>query len=260
MAVAKAANSSEHLGHWTRCPAKSSGSVRLWLQPGQAIWEGNVGHPSGEKISRRHLPDADWYRTLTEATCPTNPAAKIADDQEESMPSVVFLRGVNVGGHKTFQPSVLAKALTDFDVVNVGAAGTFVIRKPISQQALRAEFLRRLTFEPELMICRGRDLLDLADEDPFAGELADKEVKRYVSVLAKRPRKPPFLPLGKPAGEEWQVKIIAVTGRFALSLHRRLGRTLVYPNEVVEKNFGVAATTRNWDTIAAVCEILRGGK
>jgi uncharacterized protein (DUF1697 family) len=197
---------------------------------------------------------------LTEATCPTNPAVKTADHQEESMASVVFLRGVNVGGHKTFQPSVLAKALADFNVVSVGAAGTFVIRKPISQQALRAEFLRRLTFEPELMICRGSELLDLAHEDPFAGEPADKEVKRYVSVLAKRPRKPPFLPLGKPAGEEWQVKIIAVIGRFALSLQRRLGRTLVYPNEVVEKNFGVAATTRNWDTIAAVCEILRGGK
>jgi uncharacterized protein (DUF1697 family) len=175
------------------------------------------------------------------------------------MASVVFLRGVNVGGHKTFQPSVLAKALADFNVGSVGAAGTFVIRKPIGQRALRAEFLRRLTFEPELMICRGRELLDLAQEDPFAGEPADKEVKRYVSVLAKRPRKPPSLPFSRPPGEEWQVKIIAVTGRFALSLHRRLGRALVYPNEVVEKNFGVAATTRNWDTIAAVCEILKDG-
>ena len=176
------------------------------------------------------------------------------------MASVVFLRGVNVGGHKTFQPSVLAKALADFDVVSVGAAGTFVIRKPIGQQALRAEFMRRLTFEPELMICRGRELLDLAHAEPFAGEPADKEVNRYVSVLAKRPRKLPSLPLGKPAGEEWQVKIISVIGRFALSLNRRLGPALVYPNEVVEKNFGVAATTRNWDTIAAVCEILQGGK
>jgi len=55
---------------------------------------------------------------------------------------VVFLRGVNVGGHKTFQPSVLARELSDFDVVNVGAAGTFVIRKTISQAMVRAELLR----------------------------------------------------------------------------------------------------------------------
>ena len=39
------------------------------------------------------------------------------------MAFVVFLRGVNVGGHKAFQPSVLAKELADFDVVSVGAAG-----------------------------------------------------------------------------------------------------------------------------------------
>jgi hypothetical protein len=41
------------------------------------------------------------------------------------MALVVFLRGVNVGGHKAFRPSALAGALADFDVVNVGASGTF---------------------------------------------------------------------------------------------------------------------------------------
>ena len=60
----------------------------------------------------------------------------------KSVALVVFLRGVNVGGHKTFQPSVLARELSDFDVVNVGAAGTFVIRKTISQAMVRAELLR----------------------------------------------------------------------------------------------------------------------
>ena len=49
------------------------------------------------------------------------------------MALVVFLRGVNVGGHRTFRPSQLVKELADFDVVNIGAAGTFVVRKPGSQ-------------------------------------------------------------------------------------------------------------------------------
>jgi hypothetical protein len=48
---------------------------------------------------------------------------------------VVFFRGVNVGGHKAFRPSVIAKDLAEFDVVNVGAAGTFVVRKSISLAA-----------------------------------------------------------------------------------------------------------------------------
>ena len=46
------------------------------------------------------------------------------------MALIVFLRGVNVGGHRTFRPSTLARELSDYDVVSVGAAGTFVVRKP----------------------------------------------------------------------------------------------------------------------------------
>src|SRR5437867_2659194 len=103
------------------------------------------------------------------------------------MALVVFLRGVNVSGHKAFQPTALAKELADFDAVNVGAAGTLVFRKPISQALLRAELLRRLPFKPEMMICRAADLLDLASQMPFGKELADKDITRYVSVLAKRP-------------------------------------------------------------------------
>lgn len=174
------------------------------------------------------------------------------------MALVVFLRGVNVGGHKAFQPSVLARELSDFDLVNLGAAGTFVIRKTISQAMVRAELLRRLPFKAELMICPSRDVLALASREPFPNESVGKDVSRFVSVLAKRPRKLPRLPISQPAGRSWQVKVIGVTGRFALSVHRRLGRTFVYPNEVVEKNLGVPATTRNWNTICAICDILRG--
>ncbi len=79
---------------------------------------------------------------------------------------------------------------------------------------------------------------------------------RYVSVMAKRPTTLPDLPICQPDGDDWQVKVVAVCGSFALSLHRRQGRTLVYPNEVVEKRFGVSVTTRNWNTIVAICDIL----
>jgi uncharacterized protein (DUF1697 family) len=172
------------------------------------------------------------------------------------MPQVVFMRGVNVGGHRTFQPSSLAKELADFDVVNVGAAGTFVVRGKIGQAALRAEFLRRLQFAPEMMICPSRELINLARGEPFPDDAASRDARRYVTVLAKRPSKLPQLPLTKPEGEKWQVKVIAVSGRFVLSLHRKQSGTLIYPNEVVEKQFDVAATTRNWNTINSICEIL----
>ena len=48
----------------------------------------------------------------------------------DSMALIVFLRGINVVGHRAFRPTVLAKELDIYDAVNVGAAGTLVILKP----------------------------------------------------------------------------------------------------------------------------------
>ena len=72
------------------------------------------------------------------------------------------------GGHRRFRPSVLAKELRQYDVVNVGAAGTFVVRKPVSRVKLRAALRRKLPFEAEVALCDGRDLIRLEGESPFA--------------------------------------------------------------------------------------------
>ena len=174
------------------------------------------------------------------------------------MALVVFMRGANVGGHKTFRPAALAKELVALDVVNVGAAGTFVVRKPVSQAKLRAELSRRLPFKAELMICPARELLTLARKSPFSIQASKKDERGFVTILAKRPGALPPLPLSRPAGDDWQVKVVAASGKFVLSIWRRLGRSILYPNEVVEKSFGVPATTRNWNTIEAIRGILEG--
>ena len=83
------------------------------------------------------------------------------------MALVVFLRGVNVGGHRRFRPSILAQELSRYDVLNVGAAGTFVVRKPGSRAKFRPALLRKLPFEAEIMLCEGRDLMRLEMENPF---------------------------------------------------------------------------------------------
>jgi uncharacterized protein (DUF1697 family) len=173
------------------------------------------------------------------------------------MASVVFFRAVNVGGHQKFRPGVLAKELAPFGVVNLGAAGTFVVREEVSQAKLRTEILRRLPFQPELMICPARDVLALVRGNWLGDAPTGKDVGRFVSVLSKAPRAHPPLPLEQPAGAKWEIRLVALTGRFVLSL-RRLGQT--YSNAVVEKHFGVSATTRNWNTIETIRDILEAPK
>lgn len=178
------------------------------------------------------------------------PTVKLA-----AMASVVFFRAVNVGGHQTFQPGKLAKELAHFGVVNIGAAGTFVVRENVSQTKLRGEILRRLPFKPELMICPAREVLALARGNWFDHTTAERDAGRFVSVLQKAPGSKPPLPIEFPVGKNWEVRIIAITGKFAVSI-RRLGQT--YSNAVVEKQLGVAATTRNWNAITAICKALEG--
>jgi len=174
------------------------------------------------------------------------------------MPLVVFMRGVNVGSAKRFQPKLLARELGHLGVSNLGAAGTFVVRGTLAESALRAEFLRRLPFACELMVCQGRDLLKLAAAEPFPASPESPDLRRFVTVLAKRPRSPPALPWSYPAGDQWQVKLVGLSGRFVLCHWRRLGgRSVLEPNGVVEKQFGVRATTRNWNTILRICDALQ---
>ena len=171
------------------------------------------------------------------------------------MASVVFFRAINVGGHQTCQPAKLAKELSDFDVVNVGAAGTFVVRANVNEAKLRKEILARLSFVPEFIVCPSRELTALGRKNHFEGAPEGRDIGRFVSVLQKAPRSMPELPIDQPVGRKWEVRIVAITGRFVLSA-RRKGRT--YSNAIVEKHFGVPATTRSWNTIEAIWKVLDG--
>lgn len=172
------------------------------------------------------------------------------------MALVVLLRGVNVGGHRTFRPSTLAQELGHLDAVNIGAAGTFVIRRPVLQAQLRAELTSRLPFETEIMICQGREILDLLSRNPFVGQPVRSDIVRFVSVLSRCPRSAPSPPMTFPSGDEWLLNILARDGRFVFGVYRRHMRVLRYLG-MMERLFGVPATTRNWNTITAIARVLK---
>jgi uncharacterized protein (DUF1697 family) len=170
--------------------------------------------------------------------------------------SVVFLRAVNVGGANRCRPAAIAKDLAKFDVVNIGAVGTFVVRKDVSESTLRSAIARKLPFKIDIMICPARDILKLAAKDPFAGELSGPNFTHFVNVLATPLRKKPTLPLTLPTDTDWLVKIIAIEGQFVLGLYRREIKSISYLGKI-EKQFGIPATNRNWNTIEKVVKILR---
>jgi uncharacterized protein (DUF1697 family) len=172
------------------------------------------------------------------------------------MALVVFIRGINVGGHRTFRPSVLARELSDYGVVNVGAAGTFVVHKPGSRAIFRAGLLDKLPFKAEVVLCDGRDLIRLEMDNPFAAEPSRPDIVRFVSIMSRAGGLRATLPISFPADGEWFVRVIGRNGQFVFGVYRRHMKTIGYLGRI-DKLFGVPATTRNWNTILAVVRILK---
>jgi uncharacterized protein (DUF1697 family) len=170
---------------------------------------------------------------------------------------VIFLRGINVGGYRTFRPSILAKELRQYDVVNVGAAGTLVVRKLGSRTKFRAELLGRLPFEAQVVLRDGRDLIRLEKENPFGAIPSRPDIVQFVSVLSKSGRCAASFPCSLPPSGEWFVRIMASKDGFVFGEYRRHMKTIGFLGQI-DKLFGAPATTRNWTTIVAIVRILKG--
>ena len=171
------------------------------------------------------------------------------------MALVVFLRGINVGGHRTFRPTKLAEALKHVGAVNIGAAGTLVIRHPMTQAQARAEVARMLPFVAEIVVCQSREIVKLLSNDPFEGQSVRPDVVRFVSVLSQRPRLAPSTPMQFPSSGRWLMKIIARRNRFVIGMYRRHMKVIGYLG-ALDRLYGVTATTRNWNTFATIARVL----
>jgi uncharacterized protein (DUF1697 family) len=169
---------------------------------------------------------------------------------------VVFLRGVNVGGHRTFRPTKLAEALKALGAVNIGAAGTLVLRQPMTQAQARAQVARKLPFVAEIVVCQGRDITRLVSNNPFEGQSVRGGVVRFVSVLSRRPRLTPSMPMRFPSSGPWLMKILSRRNRFVIGMYRRHMKVIGLLG-ALDRLYGVSMTTRNWNTITTIAGVLR---
>jgi uncharacterized protein (DUF1697 family) len=162
---------------------------------------------------------------------------------------VIFLRGVNVGGHRRFRPSQVAEQLKHLGCVNIGAAGTFVIKKPVPLKQLRAELAKLLPFETTAAICHGSNITQLIADQPFGPRKPAADVVRFLSVMPNKTSR--VKPLKLPATGKWLVRVIGQRDRFLLGEYRRNMKTIGYLGKL-DKVVGTPVTTRNWNTVAAI--------
>jgi uncharacterized protein (DUF1697 family) len=166
---------------------------------------------------------------------------------------VAFLRAVNVGG-RVVRMSDLAQRLTGLgleDVATFIASGNVCFTakgEPLAiARRIEADLLAWLGYPVATMVRSWEELEALVASNPFKGVERSPDAKLYVTFLWEPPLKKPRLPRVSPADG---LRLFRIAGREAFMIAERLpdGKFGV-PNLPLEKELGVPATTRNWNTI-----------
>ena len=133
------------------------------------------------------------------------------------------------------------------DLVNIGAAGTFVARGRVAV----ADIKGAIPFPLDVVIRPATEVLRLVDAGPPKATGA----QAYVSVLVAKPKLSPRLPLDVPE-HAWTLRIVERRGPFVLWLRRIDGRPGLDMSPV-EKAFGTRTTTRGWPTFERIAKAIR---
>ena len=164
------------------------------------------------------------------------------------MTLVVLLRGANLGKRR-FSPKALAEALSDLGLVNVGAAGTFVVPKRVAERTLRERVQAELPWDDaEMVVLKETEVRDALAAG--AKVAVPEGAKRFGLALPDPPPaglKLPLVALAKDGA--WGMRYEAVAGRVAIGVRRRFDETGTYSTKDVDAALGSdRGTMRDWPT------------
>jgi len=179
---------------------------------------------------------------------------------------VAFLRGINVGGKKLIKMEDLRRVVESLGLKNVRtfiASGNVLFETSQTNRGALAK-----TIEKKLLTAFGHDvpvalqtideLKDILRTGPFKKIKPGADVMMCVTLLAAEPKACPKLPL-KSAIENLEVLPIKNRAAFILCRRKKNG-SFSFPNNFFEKEFGVSATTRNWNTIRRIVDFADNAK
>lgn len=177
---------------------------------------------------------------------------------------VAFLRAINVAGHAKVKMSDLKQAFIAAGCKNVRTviqSGNVIFEAPERDaesriQEIQNKLCELLGTQATVMYRTLREVEDIVRAAPFKDIETDSDTKLYVAFLSRKPCNKPTLPLRLPkeALEAVQVKNLEV---FIVSRKKKNGG-YGFPNNFIEKEFGVPATTRNWSTVTKIVELSSG--
>ena len=168
---------------------------------------------------------------------------------------VAFLRGINVGGRRLIKMDELARIFTSAGLKNVRtyiASGNVIFESGSANKATLTRKIEKalqeaLGYEVTVVLRTLNELEGIVARNPFKGKLSGGDIMQCVVFLADEPKSRIQIPL---ISTTENLEVFEVTDRTAFVVSgRKKNGSFGFPNNFVEKQFGVAGTTRNWSTV-----------
>jgi uncharacterized protein (DUF1697 family) len=176
---------------------------------------------------------------------------------------IAFLRAINVAGHAVVRMEDLKHTFVSAGCQGVRTfiqSGNVVFAAPDGNtpaifKRVHVNLRKLIGREPVILYRTVREMERMMAAAPFRRFETEPRVKLYVSFLAEKPRGRPKFPLLS-SKEALEVFALKNTEAFIVSRHKKNG-FYGFPNNFIEEELGVQATTRNWSTITKMLAMLQ---
>lgn len=167
---------------------------------------------------------------------------------------LIFLRGINVGGHNIIKMSELKKELLSLDLHEVK---TLLISGNISFQTnetniedllkkIKSQLLKRFSYKEEIYLRSHEELQKIVNINPFKDIKITDLTRLYVSFLFEPSKS--TLPIPQESIKDFQIIYTTKSEVYSfLNLSNKMDTTLAM--KILEKEYGKKITTRNWNTV-----------
>ena len=179
---------------------------------------------------------------------------------------VALLRGINVGGRKLIKMEDLSRVFARSGFKNVRTfiqSGNVIFdaaqtNSDVLARKIEKTLLESFGHEVTVIVRTIAELEDILKRNPFKKIKPGADVVMFVTFLSAEPNSRPKLPLIS-ATENLEVFAIQDRAAFILARRKKNGAS-GFPNNFIEKQLGVSATTRNWTTVGKIVVLAKSGQ
>ena len=174
---------------------------------------------------------------------------------------VAFLRAINVGGRNLIKMEDLRGVFTRAGFKNVKTyinSGNVIFdaaETNTDSLARKIEKVLHKAFGHDVSVALQTmtELEDILRRNPFKKIKPDADVVIFVAFLSAEPRTKPRLPI---ISATENLEVLAIKDRAVFILcHPKKNGSFGFPNNFLEKELGVSATTRNWTTVRKTIDL-----